>query len=144
MIIDRRRLLMVAGGGLILWALCHLAYGSRHPARVGMQAGLAGLLVWSFLMASPHGAGLMLVPAVFPLCFSGETSGVTVPGVIIIPLAAACVHTAVMVIVSGIIAILVYDWIGVGFLRRGWINFDWLWTGALGVTGMIVLALTRS
>jgi len=144
-IIDRRRLLMVAGGGLILWALYHLAYGSRHPARVGMQAGLAGLLVWSFLMASAHGAGLMLVPAVFPLCFSGdETSGVTVAGVTITPLAVACVHTAVMVIVSGIIAILVYDWIGLGFLRRGWINFDWLWTAALGVTGMIVLALTRS
>jgi len=144
-IIDRRRLLMVAGGGLILWALYHLAYGSRHPARIGMQAGLAGLLVWSFLMASAHGAGLMLVPAVFPLCFSGgETSGVTVAGVVITPLAAACVHTAVTVIVSGIIAILVYDWIGVGFLRRGWINFDRLWTVALGVTGLIVLALTRS
>jgi hypothetical protein len=68
---------------------------------------------------------------------------VTVAGVIITPLAAACVHTAVMVIVSGIIAILVYDWIGVGFLRRGWVNFDWLWTAALGVTGAIVLALTR-
>src|SRR6516162_3491276 len=139
-IIDRPLLLMVAGGGLILWALYHLAYGSRHPARVGMQAGLAGLLVWSFLMASAHGAGLMLVPAVFPLCFaSGEVSGVTVAGATITPLAAVSVHTAVMVIVSGIIAILVYDWIGVGFLRRGWISFDWLWTGALGVSGMIVL-----
>ena len=42
--------------------------------------------------------------------------------------------------VAGIIAILVYDWIGVGFLRRRWINFDWLWTGALGVTGIILLA----
>jgi hypothetical protein len=144
-IIDRRPLLMVAGGGLILWALYHRAYGSRHPARVGMQAGVAGLLVWSFLMASAHGAGLMLVPAVFPLCFSGnEVSGATVAGAIITPLAAVGIHTAVMVIVSGIIAILVYDWIGVGFLRRGWINFDWLWTAALGATGMIVLALTPS
>ena len=103
------------------------------------------LLVWSFLMASAHGAGLMLVPAVFPLCFSGgEVSGVTVAHAIITPLAAVGVHTAVMVTVSGTIAILVYDWIGLGFLRRGWINFDWLWTAALGVTGMIVLALTPS
>jgi hypothetical protein len=45
-----------------------------------------------------------------------------------------------MVAVSGIIALLVYDWIGVGFLRRGWINLDRLWMGALGLTGMIVLA----
>ena len=141
-IIDRRPLLMVAGGGLILWAPYHLAYGSRHLRFIGMQAGLAGLVVWSFLMASAHGAGLMLVPAVFPLCFSGgEVSGVTVAHAIITPLAAVGVHTAVMVTVSGTIAILVYDWIGLGFLRRGWINFDWLWAAALGVTGTIVLAL---
>ena len=140
-IIDRRLLLMVAGGGLILWALYHLAYGSRHPARIGMQAGLAGLLVWSFLMTSAHGAGLMLVPAVAPLCFSGnEMSGMTIVGALVTSLAAVGIHTVVMVGVSGIIAVLVYDWIGVGFLRRGWVNFDWLWTAALGATGIIVLA----
>ena len=144
-IIDRRPLLTVAGVGLILWALYHLAYGSRHRARIGMQVGLAGLLAWSFLMASAHGAGLMLVPAAIPLCFSGnELSGMTVAGALVTSLAAVAIHTAVMVSVSGIIAILVYDWIGVGFLRRGWINFDWLWTGALGVTGMIVLALSSA
>jgi len=140
-IIDRRPLLMVAGSGLILWALYHLSYGSRHQTRIGMQTGFAGLLSWSFLMASAHGAGLMLVPAVFPLCFSdNEASNVTDTGPLVTSLAAAGVHTGAMVAVSGIIAILVYDWIGVGFLRRGWINLDWLWTGALGVTGMIVLA----
>ena len=140
-IIDRRPLLMVAGGGLILWALYHLAYGSRHPVRIGMQAGLAGLLVWSFFMASAHGAGLMLVPAVFSVCFSGsEVSGMTIAGASITSLAAVGIHTAVMVSVSGIIALLVYDWIGVGFLRHGWINFDRLWTGALGTTGIIMLA----
>jgi hypothetical protein len=140
-IINGRLLLMVAGGGLILWALYHLAYGCRHPARIGMQAGLAGLLAWSFLMASAHGAGLMLVPAVAPLCFSGnEISGTTIAGALVTSLAAVGLHTAVMVGVSGIIAVLVYDWIGVGFLRRGWINFDWLWTVALGATGIIVLA----
>ena len=140
-IIDRRSLLTVAGGGLILWALYHLAYGSRHPARVGMRAGFAGLLAWSFLMASAHGAGLMLVPSLVPLCFSGSAvGGITDAGSLISSLAAVGVHTAAVVSVSGIVALLVYDWIGVGFLRRGWINLDWMWTGALGVTGIIVLA----
>jgi len=140
-IIDPRPLLLAAGTGLILWALYHFVYGSRHRARIGMQAGFAGLLVWSFVMASAHGAGLMLVPAVAPLCFSGhEVSGMTIAGALITSLAAVGIHTAVMVGVSGTIAVLVYDWIGVGFLRRGWINLDWLWTGALGVTGIIVLA----
>jgi hypothetical protein len=140
-VIDRRPLVIVAGSALILSALYHLAYGSRHRARIGMQAGFAGLLAWSFLMASAHGAGLMLVPAVIPLCFSGgEVSGMTAVGAMLSSLAAVGIHTAVMVSVSGLIAILVYDWIGVGFLRRGWINLDWLWTGALGLTGMILFA----
>src|SRR6516225_3074039 len=74
-IIDRRPLLRVAGGGLILWALYHLAYGASHQARIGMQAGFAGLLAWSFLLTSAHGAGLMLVPALIPLCLSGSGVG---------------------------------------------------------------------
>ena len=140
-IIDRRLLLMAAGSGLILWALYHLAYGSRHRARIGMQTGFAGLLAWSFVMASALGAGLMLVPALVPLCLSGSAAGdITAARSLINSLAAVGVHAAAAVSVSGIIAILVYDWIGVGFLRRGWINLDWLWTGALGVTGIIVLA----
>jgi hypothetical protein len=144
-VIDRRLLLMVAGGGLILWALHHLMYGSRHPARIGMQAGFAGLLAWSFLMASAHGAGLMLVPALAPLCLSGGGTGhSTAAGPLLNSLAAVGVHTIATASVSGIIAMLVYDWIGVGFLRRRWINVDWLWTAALGVTGMIVLALSSA
>jgi len=130
-----------AGVVLIGWALYHTLYGSRHRVRVGMRTGLVGLALWSFLMASAHGAGLMLVPAVIPLCFSGnEASGIAVAGALVTSLAAVGLHTAVMVGVSGIIAVLVYDWIGVGFLRRGWVNFDWLWTAALGATGIIVLA----
>src|SRR5262249_31590826 len=136
--VDRRPLLMVAGGCLILWALYHLAYGSRHQARIGLRAGFIGLLAWSFLMARVHRAGLMLVPALVPLCVSwNETGGTSAAVPLINSLGAVGVHTAGMVSVSGTIAILVYDWIGVGFLRRGWINLDWLWTGALTVTGAI-------
>jgi hypothetical protein len=131
---------VVTGGGLILWALYRLAYGSRHQARIGMQVGFAGLLAWSFLMASAHGAGLMLVPALVPLCLARSGAGdITTVDALINSLAAVGVHAAALVSISGIIAILVYDWIGVGFLRRGWINLDWLWTGALGITGMMVL-----
>jgi len=124
-VIDRRSLLMVAGFGLILWVLYHLVYGSRHRARIGMQAGFAGLLVWSFLMASAHGAGLMLFPALVPLCLSGSGAGDTATaGSLINSFAAVGIHTAAMVSVSGMIAIPVYDWIGVGFLRHVWINLD--------------------
>ena len=35
---------------------------ARHRGRVGMQVSRVQLLVWSFLMATAHGAGLMLIP----------------------------------------------------------------------------------
>jgi hypothetical protein len=89
LVIDRSSLLMVAGCGLILWALYHLAYGSRHQARIGMQAGFSGLMAWSFLMASAHGAGLMLVPALVPLCSSvSGADEITAGGSLITSLAA--------------------------------------------------------
>jgi hypothetical protein len=143
LIIDRRSLMMVAGAALILWALYHVAYGSRHRARIGMQTGLIGLLAWSFLMASAHGAGLMLVPALVPLCLSSSGASGLAAGSLFTSLAAVSVHTAAMVSVSGIIAMLVYDWIGVAFLRRGWMNLDWLWTVALSLTGVVLLVPWR-
>jgi hypothetical protein len=44
-----------------------------------------------------------------------------------------------MLMVTGVIALIVYEWVGVAFLRRGWINVDWLWTGALVLTGLILI-----
>lgn len=128
-----------AGLTLICWALYHLLYGSRHRVRVGMQTGFAGLLLWSFLMAGAHGAGLMLVPALIPLCLAaadGPMPSSSLP----VSLAAVALHTAAMLTVTGAIALAVYDWIGVAFLRRGWLNLDRLWVLALVATGLWLLA----
>ena len=105
-----------------------------------MQTGLAGLILWSFLMASAHGAGLMLVPALIPLCLSpGAHAAMGAADSRLIPLAAVGIHTLAMLLVSGTIAIAVYTWMGVGFLRRGWINLDRLWIAALSATGLVLL-----
>jgi len=140
LVIDPRALRLAAGAVLILWALYHLAYGTRHPVRVGMQTGLFGLFLWSFLMASAHGAGLMLVPALMPLCFSA--AGPVAPSHSFpIALAAVGVHSAAMLAVTGLIAAIVYRWIDLGFLRRYWLNLDRLWTAALGATGLVLVAV---
>src|SRR6266403_5466727 len=68
--IDLRAIRIGAGLVLIGWALYHWRYGHRRRVRVGMQAGVAALAVWSFLMATTHGAGLMLWPVLMPLCLS--------------------------------------------------------------------------
>jgi hypothetical protein len=105
-----------------------------------MQTGLTGLGIWSFLMASAHGAGLMLVPVVLPLCLSpGPMGELSSSRSIPVALAATGIHTAAMLAVIGTISFLVYRWVGVGFLRRGWINLDLVWSAALIATGVLLL-----
>jgi hypothetical protein len=136
LVIDHAILLRLSGLLLIGWALWHALRGHRQRVRVGMQTGLVGLGLWSFLMASAHGAGLMLIPVVVPLCLTGTPAQeLTAGGSVAMGLAALGVHTATMLATIGAIAIVVYRWIGVAFLRRGWINLDLVWTAALAVCG---------
>jgi len=132
----------LAGGLLIGWAIWHQLYGSRHRARFGMQTGMAGLAAWSFLMASAHGAGLMLVPVLIPLCLAASPAReLTASGSLEVALAAVAVHTAALLLVTGAVALAVYDWVGVAILRRAWINLDLLWSAALVATGLILFVI---
>jgi hypothetical protein len=98
-----------------------------------------GLGFWSFLMASAHGAGLMLLPVALPLCLSSPGGELTASGSLAIGLAVIGVHTAAMLAVIAAIAFIVYEWIGVAFLRRGWINLDLLWSIVLAASGIYLL-----
>jgi hypothetical protein len=125
---------------LIAWGAWHAFIGRRHKVRVGMQTGLAGLFLWSFLMANAHGAGLMLIPAVIPLCLAAAPAHeLTAAGSTPIALLALGLHTGAMLATIAAISIAVYRWIGVAFLRRGWINLDLLWSIALMVCGVVLL-----
>jgi hypothetical protein len=137
-VIDLQALRIAVGTILLGWATYHALYGHRHRVRIGMTTGLAGLAVWSFLMATAHGAGLMLVPALMPLCRSDPVFG---GGVFLMSLAAVGVHMAATLIVTGVIAFVVYSWIGLDMLRSSWINFDALWTGMLVVAGLMLIAI---
>jgi hypothetical protein len=140
-VLEPRPLRALAGLMLIGWAGWHALRGARHRVRAGMQAGFAGLLLWSFLMAGAHGAGLMLMPALLPLCLAGggPAAGLAA-GAPLTALATVALHTLALLAATGAIALAVYEWIGVAFLRRGWINLDRLWTGGLVVTGLALLA----
>lgn len=130
---------LVAGMVLLGWAAYHLVYGHRHRVRVGMTAGFVGLALWSAATATVHGAGLMLVPALMPICGAAAKAGLA--GTLAPAALVTLVHTLVASATSALIAFVAYEYIGLGVLRRGWINFDWLWSGALAVTGAALLAL---
>lgn len=127
---------IAAAFALIGWALYHWRFGHRHRVRFGMKVGLVALTAWSFLMATAHGAGLMLWPALMPLC---RSASVGADGALSLALTGMVLHTASLLVVSTGIAIAVYEWVGVGVLRQAWINLDIIWTLTLAAAGMLVL-----
>lgn len=135
-LVDYALLVRLAGAALIGWAVWHVLYGHRRRVRIGMQAGFVGLMLWSLLMASAHGAGLMLLPVVMPLCLTGMPGAeLTADASLATALAALVVHTGAMLAVITVISLLVYDWLGLEFLRHGWINLDLVWSAALVACG---------
>jgi hypothetical protein len=141
-VVDQRAVRAVSGAALIGWAIYHTLYGSRHRVRFGMRVGMAGLALWSFLMATAHGAGLMLVPFLLPVAPGGAPHAGAhhaVTGSFPLSLAAIWVHTLAMLVATGVVAVVVYEWVGLAFLRRGWVNLDLLWTVGLVATGILLL-----
>jgi hypothetical protein len=98
---DRVALQALAGGLLVVAATVHLS--GRTPKVARAPAGHAGLALWSFMMSTAHGAGLMLVPALIPVCM-GDASAREMTASLILALAAVGVHTAAMLAVTGVIA----------------------------------------
>ncbi|HKU95358.1 MAG TPA: hypothetical protein VJR58_08785 [Vineibacter sp.] len=137
--IPPRAVQITAGLALIAWALYHWRFGSRHRVRVGMRTGMAGLALWSFLMATAHGAGLMLWPVLMPLCFPGGAPASGSAGPFVTALMGVGVHTLAMLSVTAAIAVAVYEWVGLAVLRSAWINVDLIWTIALAAAGVWLL-----
>ena len=133
--------LAVVGGVLLvafgLWRLL----SERHFRWAGMRLSAAQLAGWSFLMSSAHGAGLMLLPVLVAEPVPGGHSGhlAAAPVGALSGLAAAGVHTVAMLGVALAVALLVYQVLGVGVLRRAWFNVDRLWAGVLVAAGLVTL-----
>jgi hypothetical protein len=137
--IELRPLRIGAGALLIAFGVYRLI--ARHRGRVGMQVNFAELTLWSFLMASAHGAGLMLVPVLLNMNRTTEHSMHLhgVPESLGLGVAAVVVHTAAMLVMAGAVALVVYRWVGLAFLRRGWINVDLVWSIALIAVAAVLL-----
>jgi len=120
----------------------------RHPRGGGMQVGFRDLTVWSFLMASAHGAGLIVLPILLQISPTAHATGMhagahqmhpAVIGSATTNLLAVGVHTAGYLVVTGAAAWLVYKKLGLALLRRAWLNLDLIWCIALIATAGFVL-----
>lgn len=116
----------------------------RHPRWAQMRVGMVRLTWWSFLMATAHGAGLMVLPlflSMGPSVAAAEHAhhaAAAGPGVSA-TVAATLVHSLGYLGITALAAVLVFEKFGLGLLRRAWLNLDAVWAAALIVTGIATL-----
>lgn len=120
----------------------------RHPRYGGMRVNAWQLTIWSLLMASAHGAGLMVLPFVLQGPAAGapaahgshlQHAAALLPGIppgAATALAATAVHTVGYLVITAVIALFVYRKLGLRLLRTMWVNLDLVWGVALIVTGV--------
>ena len=140
-------LLKYAASAVLISYGGYRALRSRHPRWVGMRVGFWDLTAWSFLMASAHGAGLMLVP-VFLATRQSEAHSMSHhashlpllggPGILTM---AVLIHTLGHLLVAGVVALLFYEKLGLSVLKQAWFNIDFAWALALIATGLILLLM---
>jgi hypothetical protein len=150
--------LKIAAAAILFAFGLYRLFRSRHPNWVGMRVGFGDLTLWSFIMASAHGAGLMLIPLFLKSdqappapdmsrmgshmgihsISTSEFANFNTPFLLI---NSVVVHTCGYLLATGLVAMLVYEKLGVGILRHAWLNVDLLWMLALMITGVFILFL---
>jgi hypothetical protein len=149
LVVDIQQVRYLCAAALLGLGLFKLLKPFNHPRWVSMRVGGGQLCLWSFLMASAHGAGLMLIPALGSATARAAVAsdphvgaaGVSLgsPG---LATTAVLVHSLAMFVVTGVVAVAVYDRFGLAFLRKAWLNVDIAWAIALLLSGLYVLAIT--
>jgi hypothetical protein len=127
---------------LIGFGIFRFMWPRAHPRWVAMRVNPAELALWSFIMASAHGAGLMLFPILLGMTphsahAAHQMAAAHAAHTVWQAVGVVIVHTGAMVVLMGAIAIVVYDYVGLAILRSAWINLDTIWAGALVAAGVL-------
>lgn len=162
LLLPRAPLLIAVGLVLLGFVGYKVATRFRHPRWVGLRLRRSELALWSFVMATAHGAGLMLVPvlagmrrAVAPGASAAPDAGLDLSHAghqvssdhhhlitasssgMWTALTSVALHSGAMLAVAALVALVVYRKLGVAVLRRGWVNLDMIWFSAFAVAGLV-------
>ena len=128
---------MIAGIALIAGGIFHLMR-HRHPRFGGMCMSARDLTLWSFLMASAHGAGLMVLPVVLgdAPAHAGHALRAGIGVTQAAALTATVIHALGYLAVTAALAVIVYERVGLRILRTAWFNLNLFWAIALVLAGV--------
>jgi hypothetical protein len=144
-IIAWRRDIQIAAALLVVGFGLWLLIWRRHPRFIA-RIRPTQLTLWSFAVATAHGAGLMLVPIYLGICRAADVGGGHRAAATLMgrdlgrALEVSLVHTAAMILTGGLIAVLVHAWLGLRFISRSWFNLETLWASSLVAVGGVALA----
>jgi len=139
----QREIRIGASAAVIAFGVFRLV-NRRHP-RALARIRPTQLALWSFAIATAHGAGLMLLPIYLGLCSTEDLDTAHRASSILMAQNAATAvlvslaHTLSMVTAGGVIALIVYGWLGLKFISRSWFNLDFVWAMSLILIGAIGL-----
>ena len=151
MIVSLGRLKLMVAAALFAFG-GYRFFRHRHPKGGGMRVGfgsavgvilfcICDLTLWSFLMASAHGAGLMVLPILFGMSAGDHAHLSAGAGSLPSALLAVGIHTAGYLAVTALVASIIYEKVGLAVLRKAWVNMDLIWAGALVLTGLLTLTI---
>jgi hypothetical protein len=145
-VVDPGALHVAAAAVLLAFGIFRFVRPRAHPRWTTMRVNGRELTLWSFLMSSAHGAGLIVAPVLIGIGSasastdaeehvhaSADVASLAADGV------GLALHVAAMILVMGVVAVLVYDRLGVAVLRKAWLNTDQLWAAAFIVAAAITL-----
>jgi hypothetical protein len=137
-----------AGIALVAFGLFRFIKPRAHFRWVKGTVNRRELTWWSFLMSSAHGAGLMVAPVLIGAgaatdaaassdhaIAAVQANGLSIPGSML----GITLHVAAMLAVMAVVALMVYDHVGVSVLKKAWINLDWVWAGAFVLAGVLTM-----
>ena len=142
-----QREIRISAGLLVIAAGVYLLIARRHP-RFLARIKPTQLALWSFAVATAHGAGLMLLPIYLGICGAGEqdaghqAAAALMGGNLGTAIAVSIVHATAMIVSGGIVAFAVHEWLGLRFISKSWFNLDVVWAlslifvGAIGLTSV--------
>jgi len=144
-----QREIQIGASVLVIGFGVFLLIWRRHP-RVLARIPPSRLALWSFAVAIAHGAGLMLVPIYLGLCRSydmdrgHQAARTLIDANLGMALLVSGVHAAAMIAVGGLLAWLVYRYLGLKFVSRSWFNLDAVWASSLILVGTLSLAFNAT
>lgn len=143
-LLDWQREIRIGAGSVVIAFGVFRLLNRRHP-RALARIRPTQLTLWSFAIATAHGAGLMLLPIYLGLCSTERldtahhASSILMAQNSVTATLVSLTHTLSMVTAGGVIALLVYSWLGLKGLSRSWFNLDFVWAISLILIGAIGL-----